>query len=873
MLCATHAVPAAAAPKEDRPYLSRRVVRVFDFEERQRGNFERLPQYWFVLRGPGYPNYSGDLTRFDEAHRRSGEYSLKLELNGGSAGVILQRGTIAAVPGADYIVTASVRTEKLKHARARLSGYFVDQVGQAIEGSRAASQLVASNDKWSRLEMRLRGDFDNAAWIVMRLELIQPSEYQPKSLGKHELFKQDIGGAGWFDDLSVFQLPRVEINTQSPTNILRGEAPTLNLKVRDLTGEKLTVESKLYDHLGRLVDTNTRTLAGRQAPNWRWQPELPAYGWYWADLTVRSGQRMVGARSCAFAWLPRASSQGQLEAHRFGIVAERLAGPQRRMLPQIARLIGTGSMIIDVWSTESRDSQLQEIEHVDPVINELIKRNQRLTLSIAGVPMSLASAAKTDLDAPLALLNDNPDLWRPYMQIAAVQYGQNIARWQVGPVGSNEAFERDDLAHEYAQLIDWYTALVPDVRVALPWSADRALDRADTLDALTMRVPTAIQPDHLPLYALKWRKAGREVALVFDTLDPKRFNHQQRAEDLAMRIVRGWQTEPDAVFVRHPWQGDVLDEQIAVPDPLLAVYANLIERLGERRVVGRMHLEPGVECLILDGPSGGALVVWNKSSKLADPRLEMYLGKSPQAVDLWGNRSPLSESNGKHVMPIGRAPVFIEGIDAPLAQFRGAMRVEPSFVESRAKVQSLNLTLANPWPRTVTGHVRLTNLTNWKLRPRLIRFSIPAGGTFEVPLEVAIPVSEVAGPKKLEAKVYIEADRNHDIVATVPLEVGLRDIELNANLVLETQDDGTQTAVITVLLTNRGNDTLNFYAFAQAPGRPAQQRIISSLKPDQTVMKRFRFTDATKDLSAKRIRIGLREMDGPAVMNKILTVP
>ncbi len=863
------------AGPERNEYLSQRVVRVFDFDERDRGNYERLPQYWYLMRGPSYPIYTADRTRLDETHSLSGNYSLMVDLNGGSAGLLCQRGTIAAVPGADYIITVAVRTERLRHARARLSGYFTDQLGRVIESSRSSSKLVASNDQWTRLEMRLSGDHADAAWTVLRMEVLQPSEFEPRQLDVHELYPRDIAGRVWFDDLAVFQLPRIEIQSAESTNVIRGERPVLNLNVRDLTGEPLRVEAELYDHVGNTIDSQLRVLDGRRAPAWEWRPNLPRYGWYWVDLKVWSGQRMVGRRSTAFIWLNETSGQGWAESHRFGLVAEGLSPGQRVMLPEMAKRIGTGSIILDVWREEMTARQMDGLrDATDPMIQQLVSDGQRLTLSLAGVPQALAVLARTDTDSPIALLSDQPEVWQPYLQATAVRYGQQVSRWQIGATGSVEAFERERLAEEYAQIRRWYSSLVPDVRVTLPWAADRELTAAAvSADALTMNVPTSVRPEHLSAYATQWRGGERGVSLVLETLDTKRFNHEQRVTDFALRLVSAWGVQPETIYVRAPWVAGATDRPTAVPDPVLAVYTNLIERLGERRFVARMRLMKGVECHVLDGPGGGALVVWNELAEEENPMIDMYLGPDPKAYDLWGNPVPVYEREGRHVMAIGRAPVVIEGIDANLARFRATMRFDPDFVESQAKVHPVSLKVSNPWRRSISGQIRLTGLERWGVQPRLIRFQIPSDSEIEVPMQLAMPISAIAGEKSMTANVRLEADETYDIRVSVPLTVGLSGIELNETLVMQPNASGKKDAVITMLVTNRGDKAENFYAFAQAPGRAGQQRIVSNLKPGQTMLKRFRFVDATSDLSGQAIRVGIRQMDGPSMLNHLVEVP
>ena len=110
----------------------KRLVYLFDFEEREKGNYEAMPRYWYVT-GRGAATSDAHLliqplyqklikktefssftdVRFDDRHHVSGTHIFYLGVNGGNAGAYLEVGTLPAVPGSDYLVFAKVRTERL----------------------------------------------------------------------------------------------------------------------------------------------------------------------------------------------------------------------------------------------------------------------------------------------------------------------------------------------------------------------------------------------------------------------------------------------------------------------------------------------------------------------------------------------------------------------------------------------------------------------------------------------------------------------------------------------------------------------------------------------------------------------------------------
>ena len=191
-LCALGASPANAQPDAFRPVSAERVVRVFDFEE-QEFNAEEVPQYWVraqhnppARERPGFPAWNRAI--FDDTRAYSGEFSVRVPTQGGSASLRLSPGVIAAIPGADYVVTARVQTEGLSRSGARLVARFLDDRRQPIPGAEATSRVVRSSGEWALVRAELRGLHDRAAWIQIDLELLQPRELdlaRRRSLG-HE---------------------------------------------------------------------------------------------------------------------------------------------------------------------------------------------------------------------------------------------------------------------------------------------------------------------------------------------------------------------------------------------------------------------------------------------------------------------------------------------------------------------------------------------------------------------------------------------------------------------------------------------------------------------------------------------------------------
>src|ERR1700676_3261890 len=119
-----------------------RVLKKFDFEERELGNDEDLPMNWSKVTGAGLPHYVNGHLATDRQH--GGRYSFRFDLNGGGLIYRYSSGLIKIQNGAHYRLDAFCQTTPLPNARARITAYFVDVDGHALESTTRHSELYAA---------------------------------------------------------------------------------------------------------------------------------------------------------------------------------------------------------------------------------------------------------------------------------------------------------------------------------------------------------------------------------------------------------------------------------------------------------------------------------------------------------------------------------------------------------------------------------------------------------------------------------------------------------------------------------------------------------------------------------------------------------
>ncbi len=887
----------------------RRLIDSFDFEERdgRNPNFEDLPRYWFVtgrtagtpdpnfMQRPvhrelvtrkGFPDWND--VGFDTERAHSGKHSLRLSLDGGSAGAFLQIGALPAVPSSDYLISFQVNTTELKHARAVAVAYLVDSWGRRIEESVTSSVAVQTDNQWQKVNIKLYGDFVDAAWLVIELQLRQPAYDPDNPLGKKQIVLNEVHGSAWFDDVMIWQLPRVLVTTQSDVNIIRSPLkPRLSMFVRDLSGEPLLAEVSLYDENRTLVANSTQMVGRGSPPSWTWEPELPRLGWYLIDLNVYETQGGVARRDhgalarslTTVLWLSSEAAPAGDDMSRFSIDAQGVPEDQLALLPELMRQTRLGSLVLSAWDKNSTRRTLDQRQNlIDEIFRSLPAGGKRATLSFYPLPEELYSAVQSEAQqhlSPLTLLTAASDNWMAYTTPVFMRHAQTVQRWQLGRIEDPEAFYRQDLQHLLDQLLGVLSEQAPKPQIVLPWNVHQSRRVGlDESTAVALAVGPGVLPETIPDYMPEWQEIPR-VPTDLHLIEPPadQMSHANRVDDLARRVLYGWKASADGLTLPAPWTRVVERKVRLLPDPLLGVFTTMAQRLSGRRLVNEMAPIKGVRCMIFDGPRGGMLAVWSESADADESLVRMWLGDAPEMIDVWGNRQPVAMVNGKHELRVTRTPIFVEGVDTELAMFRAMFALNPSFIESIHAPQKAMITLRNPWDRTISGKMTITQPEKWYIEPRNNIFSIASGETAELPITVMFPISEVAGEKRFEARFDFVAEEKYQVDLGVPMTLGLEGIDLDATLTVDRDEaTGIVTAKVSAMVMNEGTEPVSLFAFAYVPGKPRQRHIITELRPGQSVLRRFIFPDVADVIFDQFVRVGLTQTEGEAVLNKRLSI-
>jgi hypothetical protein len=895
------AVPIESTPADASSHHAlRRLVCRFDFDDPDQTPYV-LPRHFFRILTrdggpPGFPDFGSIAMASDESF--SGDSSLRFHLEGGSMAATLPAGIINVLPLCDYMLTANVRTRGLSHSRVRIVATFHDDRGKAIEASLHTSQPVSTSDQWVQVTLAMPGRFADAASLVLRLELLQPRQFVGSEVDPDRPILEDVRGAAWFDDVAIWQMPRAELRTSAPGNVLLpGDERRLELELRDFSTAPMIAELRLRDLAGTTVfERRLETQAGED----RQDIELPAlsFGWYEATLTLHDGQSRIAEHVLPMAIVPDAAPGDFTGDNPFGIAIERCAPDSVALIPDLMRRCGVGAAIVPVWSSFDHSDPATGYAALRDSINRLLDDRVSVKLGLHAVPPPLQRPLAIQSGSMFELALREPDSWRRPIEQMLLGIDQTVGSWVVGPMIA-PAFDHEQInfTEVAANVSTAMGRLVPQPQLHLACAIEQPRpSHAGSARSLVF-VPSEMQPASILEVLEDSAAADPHEPIVLELPEPGMYQPRDRVIDVLMRGLHAWRAGARELFIRQPWQvtadglSHIADEQQAiqksgaaaqlVPDAVLPAWRTLADQLRGRRFLTELHLGDGIRCWVISAPggasaqSGGMLIAWNEHATPEKAVIDIALAAgNVGVVDGFGNRRIVPRQDERHNIPLSDAPLFIDGVDLEPAIFRARLALDPAFVPSMHRVHERMILLHNPWSSPISGSIRLQAPEGWTISPGNSEFTIGPARDFKLPISIVLDRSVTSGPKTILATVAVQADRDHAFSIPIDVEVGLDDFTAttiwNAAPNLQSRE---LDLIITQVVTNRSTRLLTLDAYVVGEGLNLRRRTIADLAPGQTATRTFRIDGGAALLAGKQLRIGVAERQGVARLNHILDIP
>ncbi|NLX13205.1 MAG: hypothetical protein GXY44_06055 [Phycisphaerales bacterium] len=861
------------APIDRPPIAGRRIVAHFDFNDRPPGFDNPFPPSWRQHRAAGFPFYLEG--RYDDQVGHEAPPSFRLQLDGGSLAYRYEERTIAVRTASDYVVSCWVRSEGLRNARAYITAYYMDRRGQRIEGTDRRSAMIGGSGEltdWQHIFVALPGNVPDSRYIGIVLWLAQSRIWQDGPAPLRSIVNEDVRATAWFDDITVYRLPRVALRTANPGQVFdEDERVELHTEISDPDGLNLVARLHVYSAEGHII-------LDRQVPIHTDQngdfesislDELPP-GLYYADLRVSTEDNIpLVHRSLSFARVLSRISPPAAAGRRWGVILNEvepslLAG-QGRLLQQLHPEF----VKVPVWQARNAIARANGVdESIDRYLEAIVEANAE-PIAVLRDDLPAGPYVVPGLNSILDLFEEDPLAWKPLIAGTWSRYAGLTHIWQIGQDG-NEALAGDPRLGEIIPVL----AREMQPLIGQPRLADVTLvnyqdDSPWVADYRAITVPQTVVPDDIRRYLPPLAKGNAErIWLTVESLDDH-YPRELRLADLGRRLAEAYFLNLGGVFMQAPWHGRTrwFDAQVDPTEDFI-VFRTVTDVLGGSMPVSRTHIGGRGRCLVFDRNGMAILFVWDEQAPPEGIEHFVCLGEDAVQVDLWGRHWPVPTIGSRQAVRIGPMPTFIVHTPTWLVEFRRQFALDPMLLEASFEQRRCLVVFRNTYHEPISGLVRLTPPDNWDIRPIRLPFALQPGEQFRQEIEVHFPLNAEAGIKTFAGDFTIDAERRYRFVEPAWFELGLKDLDLHTTIYR-----AGSLAVVRLTLTNRTERMVSFDGFVVAPGRQRMNRPFPNVLPGQSVTKEFAIEQADS-LRGRTIRVGFNEVEGAyRLWNQLLTVP
>ncbi len=845
-----------------------RIVKVFDFDEPD--NLGTIPKYWELFGGESFPRYAGG--GFDPEVGRTARPSFYLDMNGRNV-AFRYRGIETRIrPNSVYLVVGWIKPNNLRTSRATITAYYLDYEGMPLRETQRQGRLVGGDDLdegWHRVEVFLPAGPFEASAVGLTVWVEQASIWDPTARPEHHIERSDVHAGAWFDDILVYRLPRVVLSTPGQGNIfVTPRVAELTTTVLDHDAAGLSAELEIRDATGKVMDR--RTVPVQVEAHQVVLPDLEP-GYYQAWLRITSGGHTLVDRWLAFAVLTDIRIGPRHTSHGFGVVLEGAERSGAESEVVLVRAAGLGAVKVPLWTgSESAPGFVEDTPTLGALLNGLLRLRADVTGVLGGLPPELVHRSDEYQRSLIDIFSDPVESWRGYLGAAVAPYANVLASWQVGADGDPAVANDPRLGDVLAAVRGEMLTLTTSPRLTAPgWLDVEPRGPNLPVERTTLTVPGGVHPDYISAHLQPFGELGLMRLEAYIEAPAHTYDRIARLSYWAAQILETRHAGVDTVYVPQLWRWrSLVGGPIVEPTEEFIVYRTIATLVGEARPDGVLFADEGVRALVFSQGGRSVLAVWDRRAPPEGRTWEVQLGAAKRVVDLWGRSRPLEcTTDGLHRLTLTPAPVFVDGIERWVTAFQRQLHLLPESVTFSLAVHEHDVHIANPSPGALVGRLTLEVPETWQARPHKLEFNIPAGGRSTFPVELRYGNNEPAGPKVLYADVQLGGSGGYHLRVPLCFDLGLEDVDVWSFATL--RGDG-----VTVRhgVRNRSDEVLSFRAYATAPGRDRQCKVIIGLEPGESITREYRFEDA-EDLAGQIIRVSLREVNGPRMHNLQLTVP
>ncbi len=868
-------VVAVARQEDGSADAVKRVVHRFDFDERDQGNLEPEPRFWTQIALPGFPRFATGAFDVDVGHDAPPSFGLQCS---GRSVAYQYRGSETVVRrNTDYRIEGFIKPDGLRGARACLSAHFLDAWGRPIAGTVVRSKYIGGVEMggdWQQVEILLPSAPAHARTIGLIAWVLQESEWSTAIQGRRHIQKLDVRGKVWFDDLTIFALPRAELTATSEANVmLPGEPQSLRVVVADYEDHTLRAELSIFAADGGLAAIHRiRASVGAEAEPFDFDMSELNPGVYHAILRVFSGAQEVVTRELTFARLARAHGDSGSNGRSFGIVVDPKCRSDVASETEMMSQLSVRSAKIPVWSGLAADAPTpSERQAVDVFLQALVRRGFSLTGVFIGPPGPIVQGDGPYPRPLLELLSGPIGAWQDHMAAVVVPNAGVFDLWQIGADDATRGADPQELERAVEQTRSTMQRFITLPRLALPIGASApAGDEPVVVDHRTVVIDHGVAIESFGRIIQDARELYPGALSVYMTpLREAGYRRLARLARYAQRIIAARFEGASTVFVPQPWcVRDRVSGRIAEPREDYVLLRTIADVLGDASPGHRLPVAPGVVCYSFQVGETSTLVLWDPHAGASGTMYPLQLGAAEEQVDAWGVSTPLVRGgDGRHRIRLYNTPVFVEGVENWLVDLWASVRLEPDSLATGTELGKHTIEIPYKGSRTLSGSLTLAGPESWEINGNRMPLQLSPQRVTQLPVSIRYPHNVAAGQRQLTAQISLSRPE-YFLEVPLTLRLGLLDVDV---LAMASRKGGD--IILTHTVTNRSAKMIDLRSTANVPGRERQYRPLTNVSPGDSQTVEFRFSRG-QALTGKTVNLSLRDVnDGPRVHNLQLLIP
>lgn len=857
---------------------SAELVRLFDFDERTRGNYEDTPMHWERLDGPGLPAYSAG--RFDDTLGHTAPPSFVFHVRGGSVAYTYNQDDLILEPRSDYEVQVFVRAQHLAHARAALLVYFRDEAGRRITGSErvaAYSGADTAPEDWQKLSIFLAGRQATMVRLGLELWVLQDYAWLPPD-GADPIQPQAMDARVWFDDLAIRRVPRVRLGPATAGGIVvEGNAPHLLMEVQHGLPAALTAELVVHgaDAAPRFTQAYS-FIPGKPHVQEVALAPLPV-GRYTATLTVSADKDVLLTRRTVFVVVP--DDAAPLHADDLGVDLGVWTDADPNAAVALLDDLSVGVVKIGLPLASADDPTTALGQRQVGLFARALAASGKQAVGVI-VPPAIDS---TNDAHPLAnALAHEPD-WPRNLSALLMELGGLIDIWQLGAAAGEAVGGGADAQRARRPLREALVRQLTAPAVLTPQSIYDAPSAAWLGDAPSAEPARPIAtnepfidywvPDDIPAQAYPWQLAflsqpspqpvWLDLSWPTNNADDPSFE-----AELLRKVVLAKAAGPRCVYVPAPTAiSDAGGAPTWEATELYVPVRTLLRALGGAQPVTALHLPYDSVGFVFDQGGTYTLVLWTWQQTQRTPKIELYAGDAVTAQDLWGRPAPLETQAGVTQLSLTRMPMLLRNVAPELLLLQESLRIEPATLEIGAAAWEPVLVLRNAFKEDLVATVDLEVPAPFEILPRQQRIEVPAGQTLRLPLELKPPPRRLAGTLPVDVTLTGQRPLVGKWHFAPQLQLRLRGLDVETRAWVE-----GGALIVEQTLRNESSERVNFDAFCQPPGRRVLHGAFLNVAPGDLRVLSYRLRDVA-ELRGQQLWTGIQEIGGPRGLDQLVAVP